>query len=67
METTKLKSLRNRILKASKSLNIMGDMLLIYEFDAMPTDHLKQLKTYIETHKNPCTYEQLNKALEQRA
>lgn len=38
MDKKKLTSLINRVKRAKSSFSVMGDMLLVYEIDAMPIE-----------------------------
>lgn len=65
METKKLESLRKRIIKANRSLSVMGEMLLRCEIDAANATESEQLRNYLAS--KGVQYGCLDKSLKRNA
>ena len=66
LEKKRLQSLRRRILKDQRTLSCMGAVGLSFEFGTLSLEDLKQLKEFIESHRNPTSYKSLNETIERK-
>lgn len=63
MEKKKLQNLKNRIRKANVCLTALGDLVLMYEIDAMTRDEKLELREFLASGKIPTKYEYLEKSI----
>ena len=63
MDKKRIASIRARINKAQSTLNVMGDMLLQYEINAMTVQEKETLRRGLLNSRKPLSYAYLDKAV----